>query len=159
MRDRLRKRYHRGDQPCCADVLSATSSIWASGGSSPSSTPNSASCRRPSWCRCAAAVRHLRVEEPGLDDVYERYGLGNTRDTRWVSFSVAKSAISMLVGGYSFIRSGSHKVQVMASAKACRDSNVQCGSTFAVRAAEATPRLIHLKMMLRFRFPARSALA
>jgi CubicO group peptidase (beta-lactamase class C family) len=30
--------------------------------------------------------------------VYERYGLGNTEDTRWVSFSVAKSVVSMLVG-------------------------------------------------------------
>ncbi|MDP6537865.1 MAG: serine hydrolase [Gammaproteobacteria bacterium] len=29
---------------------------------------------------------------------YERYGLGNTQDTRWVSFSVAKSVTSMLVG-------------------------------------------------------------
>jgi CubicO group peptidase (beta-lactamase class C family) len=32
------------------------------------------------------------------DVVYERYGLGNTRDSRWVSFSVAKSVTSMLVG-------------------------------------------------------------
>lgn len=30
--------------------------------------------------------------------VYERYGLGNTADTRWVSYSVAKSVTSMLVG-------------------------------------------------------------
>jgi len=30
--------------------------------------------------------------------VYERYGLGNSRDTRWVSFSVAKSVTSMLIG-------------------------------------------------------------
>jgi hypothetical protein len=30
--------------------------------------------------------------------VYERYGLGNTRDSRWISFSVAKSVVSMLVG-------------------------------------------------------------
>ena len=30
--------------------------------------------------------------------VYERYGLGNSRNTRWVSFSVAKSVVSMLVG-------------------------------------------------------------
>ncbi len=29
---------------------------------------------------------------------YERYGLGNTEDTRWVSFSVAKSVVSMLIG-------------------------------------------------------------
>jgi CubicO group peptidase (beta-lactamase class C family) len=29
---------------------------------------------------------------------YERYGLGNTRDTRWISFSVTKSVVSMLVG-------------------------------------------------------------
>jgi CubicO group peptidase (beta-lactamase class C family) len=30
--------------------------------------------------------------------VYERYGLGNTSATRWVSYSVAKSVTSMLVG-------------------------------------------------------------
>ncbi len=30
--------------------------------------------------------------------VYERYGLGNTAETRWVSYSVAKSVTSMLVG-------------------------------------------------------------
>ena len=30
--------------------------------------------------------------------VYERYGLGNSKDSRWVSFSVAKSVVSMLVG-------------------------------------------------------------
>ena len=30
--------------------------------------------------------------------VYERYGLGNTQDTPWVSFSVAKSVTSMLIG-------------------------------------------------------------
>jgi len=30
--------------------------------------------------------------------VFERYGLGNTRDSRWTSFSVAKSVVSMLVG-------------------------------------------------------------
>jgi CubicO group peptidase (beta-lactamase class C family) len=30
--------------------------------------------------------------------VYERYGLGNTEDSRWISFSVAKSVVSMLVG-------------------------------------------------------------
>ncbi len=30
--------------------------------------------------------------------VYERYGLGNTRDTPWLSFSVTKSVVSMLVG-------------------------------------------------------------
>ncbi|NIM00967.1 MAG: serine hydrolase [Acidobacteria bacterium] len=30
--------------------------------------------------------------------VYERYGLGNSGDTRWVSFSVTKSVVSMLVG-------------------------------------------------------------
>ncbi len=29
---------------------------------------------------------------------YERYGLGNTKDSLWVSFSVAKSVTSMLVG-------------------------------------------------------------
>jgi CubicO group peptidase (beta-lactamase class C family) len=30
--------------------------------------------------------------------VYERYGLGNTEDSRWVSFSVAKSVVSLLIG-------------------------------------------------------------
>lgn len=30
--------------------------------------------------------------------VYERYGLGNTEDTRWLSFSVTKSVVSMLFG-------------------------------------------------------------
>ena len=30
--------------------------------------------------------------------VYERYRLGNDRDTRWISYSVAKSVVSMLVG-------------------------------------------------------------
>lgn len=29
---------------------------------------------------------------------YERYGLGNTQDSRWISFSVTKSVVSMLVG-------------------------------------------------------------
>jgi len=30
--------------------------------------------------------------------VYERYGLGNNRDSRWISYSVTKSVTSMLVG-------------------------------------------------------------
>jgi CubicO group peptidase (beta-lactamase class C family) len=30
--------------------------------------------------------------------LYERYELGNSEDTRWVSFSVAKSVVAMLVG-------------------------------------------------------------
>lgn len=30
--------------------------------------------------------------------LYERYGLGNTEDSRWISFSVAKSVVSMLIG-------------------------------------------------------------
>ena len=30
--------------------------------------------------------------------LYERYGLGNTEDSKWVSFSVAKSVVSMLIG-------------------------------------------------------------
>ena len=30
--------------------------------------------------------------------LYERYGLGNTADSRWVSFSVAKSVVAMLIG-------------------------------------------------------------
>ena len=43
------------------------------------------------------SVAGLLVIKNG-DVVYERYGLGNTRDSRWVSFSVAKSVTSMLVG-------------------------------------------------------------
>ena len=30
--------------------------------------------------------------------LYERYGLGNSEDSRWISFSVAKSVVSMLIG-------------------------------------------------------------
>jgi CubicO group peptidase (beta-lactamase class C family) len=30
--------------------------------------------------------------------LYERYGLGNTAESRWVSFSVAKSVVAMLIG-------------------------------------------------------------
>ncbi len=30
--------------------------------------------------------------------VYERYGLGNTEDSRWISYSVAKSVVAMLIG-------------------------------------------------------------
>jgi CubicO group peptidase (beta-lactamase class C family) len=30
--------------------------------------------------------------------LYERYGLGNTESSRWISFSVAKSIVSMLIG-------------------------------------------------------------
>jgi CubicO group peptidase (beta-lactamase class C family) len=30
--------------------------------------------------------------------LYERYGLGNTEDSRWISFSVSKSVVSMLFG-------------------------------------------------------------
>lgn len=30
--------------------------------------------------------------------LYERYGLGNTENSRWISFSVAKSVVSMLIG-------------------------------------------------------------
>ena len=45
--------------------------------------------------------------------VYERYGLGNTAETRWVSYSVAKSVTSMLVGAAvrdGYIRSLEDKV-------------------------------------------------
>lgn len=45
--------------------------------------------------------------------VYERYGLGNTRDSRWISFSVTKSVVSMLVGAAirdGYIRSVDEKV-------------------------------------------------
>jgi len=30
--------------------------------------------------------------------LYERYGLGNNEDSKWISFSVAKSVVSMLIG-------------------------------------------------------------
>jgi len=30
--------------------------------------------------------------------LYERYGLGNTEDSKWISYSVAKSVVSMLIG-------------------------------------------------------------
>ena len=30
--------------------------------------------------------------------LYERYGLGNTEDSKWISFSVSKSIVSMLIG-------------------------------------------------------------
>ena len=30
--------------------------------------------------------------------LYERYGLGNNEDSKWVSYSVAKSVVSMLIG-------------------------------------------------------------
>lgn len=42
-------------------------------------------------------VGGLLVIEDG-EVVFERYGLGNSRDTRWVSFSVTKSVTSLLVG-------------------------------------------------------------
>ncbi len=45
--------------------------------------------------------------------VYERYGLGNTQDTTWVSFSVSKSVVSMLYGAAlkdGYIKSMDEKV-------------------------------------------------
>jgi len=45
--------------------------------------------------------------------VYERYGLGNTENSRWVSYSVAKSVVSMLVGAAirdGYIRDADEKV-------------------------------------------------
>lgn len=44
---------------------------------------------------------------------YERYGLGNTEDSLWISFSVAKSVVSMLVGAAiedGYIKSVDEKV-------------------------------------------------
>jgi CubicO group peptidase (beta-lactamase class C family) len=44
---------------------------------------------------------------------YERYGLGNTKDSLWVSFSVAKSVTSMLIGAAikdGYIKSVDEKV-------------------------------------------------
>ena len=43
------------------------------------------------------SVGGLLVVKDG-EIVYERYGLGNTEDTLWISFSVSKSIVSMLVG-------------------------------------------------------------
>jgi CubicO group peptidase (beta-lactamase class C family) len=45
--------------------------------------------------------------------VYERYGLGNTQDSVWISFSVAKSVTSMLLGAAiadGYIKSVDEKV-------------------------------------------------
>ena len=45
--------------------------------------------------------------------VYERYRLGNDRDSRWISYSVTKSVVSMLVGAAirdGYIRSVDEKV-------------------------------------------------
>lgn len=45
--------------------------------------------------------------------VYERYGLGNNEDTLWISFSVAKSVTSMLIGAAikdGYIKSVDEKV-------------------------------------------------
>lgn len=45
--------------------------------------------------------------------LYERYGLGNSEDSKWISFSVAKSVVSMLIGAAiqdGYIRSVDEKV-------------------------------------------------
>ena len=45
--------------------------------------------------------------------LYERYGLGNTEDSRWISYSVAKSVVSMLFGAAiqdGYIKSVDEKV-------------------------------------------------
>ncbi len=45
--------------------------------------------------------------------VYERYGLGNNEDSRWISYSVAKSVVSMLIGAAiqdGYIKSVDEKV-------------------------------------------------
>ena len=45
--------------------------------------------------------------------VYERYGLGNNKDSRWISWSVAKSVTSMLIGAAvkdGYIKSVNDKV-------------------------------------------------
>ena len=45
--------------------------------------------------------------------LYERYGLGNTEDSKWVSYSVAKSVVSMLIGAAiqdGYIKSVDEKV-------------------------------------------------
>jgi|TARA_B100000809_G_scaffold167584_1_gene164930 CubicO group peptidase (beta-lactamase class C family) len=43
------------------------------------------------------SVAGLLVIKDG-DILYERYGLGNTEDSKWISFSVSKSLVSMLMG-------------------------------------------------------------
>jgi CubicO group peptidase (beta-lactamase class C family) len=43
------------------------------------------------------SVAGLLVIKDG-EILYERYGLGNTADSKWISFSVAKSVVSMLIG-------------------------------------------------------------
>jgi CubicO group peptidase (beta-lactamase class C family) len=45
--------------------------------------------------------------------LYERYGLGNTDNSKWISFSVAKSVVSMLVGAAiqdGYIKSAEEKI-------------------------------------------------
>ena len=45
--------------------------------------------------------------------LYERYGLGNTAESKWISFSVAKSVVSMLIGAAiqdGYIKSVDEKV-------------------------------------------------
>ncbi len=45
--------------------------------------------------------------------LYERYGLGNTEDSKWISYSVAKSVVSMLIGAAiqdGYIKSVDEKV-------------------------------------------------
>ena len=58
------------------------------------------------------SVAGLLVIKDG-DILYERYGLGNTADSKWISFSVAKSVISMLIGAAiqdGYIKSVDEKV-------------------------------------------------
>ncbi|MGI9515471.1 MAG: serine hydrolase domain-containing protein [Pirellulaceae bacterium] len=57
-------------------------------------------------------VAGLLVIKDG-DILYERYGLGNTADSKWISFSVAKSVVSMLIGAAiqdGYIKSVDEKV-------------------------------------------------
>jgi CubicO group peptidase (beta-lactamase class C family) len=58
------------------------------------------------------SVAGLLVIKDG-DILYERYGLGNTADSKWISFSVAKSVVSMLIGAAiqdGYIKSVDEKV-------------------------------------------------
>ncbi len=58
------------------------------------------------------SVAGLLVIKDG-DIVFERYGLGNSEETRWISFSVAKSVTSLLVGAAikdGYIKSVDEKV-------------------------------------------------
>ena len=55
------------------------------------------SCRDTAVKFGISAIPTIIIIKDG-EIVYERYGLGNSEDTLWISFSVAKSVVSMLMG-------------------------------------------------------------